>query len=84
MTNKAWLAHAQPFKQVYIQLQGTQHSSHESVIGLLETVLAKLKAGDTKGGCNDDDFGYYFEYRDDVPGPSLFDEEDPGDMPVDN
>lgn len=80
MTSKAWIEHAYPLKQVFIQLQGTQHSSREEVVAQLETVLAKLKAGDTKGECHDDDFGYYFEYRGDVPGPSFFDEEDPGDM----
>lgn len=84
MTSKAWIEHAYPLKQVYVQLQGTRHSSREDVIELLETVVAKLKAGDTQGGVNDDDFGYFFEYRDDVPGPSLFDEEDPGDMTVDS
>jgi hypothetical protein len=84
MTNKAWIEHAYPLKQVFIQLQGTRQSSREEVVELLETVVAKLKAGHTTGGDNDDDFGYFFEYRDDVPGPSLFDEEDPGDIPADS
>lgn len=80
MTNAAWVEHAYPLKQVFIQLQGTQHSSRESVVQQLETVLAKLKAGERQGQEHDDDFGYYFEYRDDVPGPSFFDEDEPNDV----
>lgn len=79
-SSKEWIAHTRPLKQLFIQIQGTRHSSRDDVVAQLETVLAKLKKGDTKGECHDDDFGHSFEYRDDVPGPSLFDEEDPGDM----
>ena len=73
MNNKDWIAHAYPLQQVTIKLQGTRHSDKAAVIGQLETVLARLKAGDSAGHDHDDDFGYAFEYVAESPGPSFFD-----------
>lgn len=74
MSNESWIAHAYPLQQVVIRLQGTRHSSKAAIVAQLETVLARLKAGDTSGQEHDDDFGYDFEYAASVPGPSFFDE----------
>ncbi|MHB1371663.1 MAG: hypothetical protein ACYC4S_10870 [Rhodoferax sp.] len=74
MSNESWIAHAYPLKQVTIRLQGTRHSDKAAIVSQLETVLARLKAGDTSGHDHDDDFGYAFEYVDAAPGPSFFDE----------
>lgn len=73
MNNEDWIAHAYPLQQVTIKLQGTRHSDKAAVIGQLETVLARLKAGDSAGHDHDDDFGYTFEYVAASPGPSFFD-----------
>ena len=74
MSNENWIAHAYPLQQVTIKLQGTRHSDKAAIVAQLETVLARLKAGDTSGQDHDDDFGYAFEYVQAVPGPSFFDE----------
>lgn len=73
MSNKNWIAHAYPLQQVTIKLQGTRHSDKAAIVAQLETVLARLRAGDTSGQDHDDDFGYAFEYVQAVPGPSFFD-----------
>ena len=73
MSNESWIAHAYPLQQVTIRLQGTRHSDKVAIVSLLETVLARLKAGDTAGTDHDDDFGYAFEYVGAAPGPSFFD-----------
>lgn len=69
----SWRAHAYPLKQITIQLQGTRHSSRESMIDQLETVLERLRAGDTSGCRHDDDYGYAFRVAD-SDGPSFFDD----------
>ncbi len=74
MSNENWIAYAYPLQQVTIKLQGTRHSDKADIVGQLETVLARLKAGDTSGQDHDDDFGYAFEYVASVPGPSFFDD----------
>ena len=74
MSSEEWIAHAYPLQQVTIKLQGTRHSDKAAIIGQLETVLARLKAGDKAGQDHDDDFGYSFEYAVASPGPSFFDE----------
>lgn len=74
MNNENWITHAYPLQQVTIKLQGTRHSDKAAIVGQLETVLARLKAGDTSGREHDDDFGYFFEYVQAVSGPSFFDE----------
>ncbi len=73
-TASEWMKHAYPLQQVTIKLQGTRHSDKAAIVAQLETVLARLKAGDTSGQDHDDDFGYAFEYLQAVPGPSFFDE----------
>lgn len=73
MSNEDWIAHAYPLQRVTIRLQGTRHSEKAAVISQLETVLARLKAGDAAGHDHDDDFGYAFEYVEAAPGPSFFD-----------
>ena len=74
MSSEAWKQHAYPLQQVTICLQGTHHSDRESVIGQLEVVLARLRAGDVCGSEHDDDFGYDFEVNPASDGPSFFDE----------
>lgn len=56
----AWIIHAYPLQQVRIELQGTRLSDRQAIIGQLETVLARLRAGDHDGSEHDDDFGYRF------------------------
>lgn len=73
MSNQEWVDHAYPLQQITIQLQGTRHSDKAAVIEQLESVLARLKAGDITGCVHDDDFGYRFEYQAQV-GSSIFDE----------
>lgn len=60
MQSQDWIDHAYPLQQVRIELQGTRHSDRASVIAQLETVLARLRAGDVAGSEHDDDFGYRF------------------------
>ena len=69
----SWIAHAYPLQQIRIELQGTRHSGRSAVIDQLETVLARLRAGDLAGGVDDDDFGYRFSVDVASPGPSIFD-----------
>ncbi len=72
--NADWVAHAYPLQQFTIKLQGTRHSDKAAIVAQLETVLARLNAGDTSGREHDDDFGYAFKYVQAVDGPSFFDE----------
>lgn len=74
MLNRNWIAHAYPLQQLTIQVQGTRHSTTDSLITQLETVISELKAGRFSGTQHDDDFGYAFNYVSDSPGPSFFDE----------
>lgn len=74
MSNSRWVQHAYPLQQITIQLQGTRHSARADIINQLETVLAKLRAGDTYGMEHDDDFGYSFALESASNGPSIFDE----------
>lgn len=74
MSNADWIAHAYPLQQLTVKLQGTRRSDKAAIVAQLETVLARLKAGDTSGQDHDDDFGYAFEYIQAAPGPSFFDE----------
>ncbi|NIE78360.1 hypothetical protein F3J45_28440 [Pantoea sp. Ap-967] len=75
MVSKSWIEHAYPLQQVAIYLQGTRHSDRAAIISQLETVLARLKAGENVGREEDDDFGYSFKYVAAAEGePSYFDE----------
>lgn len=74
VSNRAWIEHAYPLQQVEIRLQGTRHSNKDAIMSLLETVVARLKAGDSSGQDHDDDFGYTFDYVAASSGPSFFDE----------
>jgi len=78
MTNQNWIEHAYPLQQIVVRLQGTRHSRREDIINQLETVLSRLRAGDTNGTDHDDDFGYAFESVEASPGPSFFN--DPADF----
>lgn len=69
-----WIEHAYPLQQIAIQLQGTQHSDTAAIINQLETIITRLRAGDTQGAEHDDDFGYRFCVKHEVHGPSFFDE----------
>lgn len=68
-----WHVHAYPLQQISIQLQGTRHSDRAAIIDQLETVIARLRAGDVRGHDHDDDFGYRFELQAVAHGPSYFD-----------
>jgi hypothetical protein len=70
--NQEWIDQAYPLQQVTIKLQGTRHSDAQGIIGQLETVLARLKAGDVTGQVHDDDFGYSFKFAKSDLGPSFF------------
>jgi hypothetical protein len=72
MDETTWQKHAYPLQQLTIKLQGTRQSEKGSIIGLLETVLDRLKSGDTSGCDFDDDFGYEFKYEQAAPGSSFF------------
>lgn len=69
----AWEDHAYPLQQITVLLQGTRHSDREHVIGQLQTVIARLQAGDMAGTEHDDDFGYSFKVEPASQGPSFFD-----------
>ncbi len=58
---KAWIEHAYPLQQITVQLQGIRQTERQRVIEQLETVLARLRAGELTGEDHDDDFGYRFE-----------------------
>ena len=70
--SKEWIEHAYPLQQITIQLQGTRHSLHDHIIKQLETVLNRLRNGDTLGEEHDDDFGYRFIVEPMSNGPSFF------------
>lgn len=74
MTDQRWIEHAYPLQQITIRLQGTRHSDRATIVGQLEEVVARLKAGDLAGESSDDDFGYSFEVKPESAGPSFFDE----------
>lgn len=69
-----WVDHAYPLQKLTVQLQGTKHSHFNDIIGELETVLTRLRAGDVVGEMHDDDYGYRFTFEAASPGPSFFDE----------
>lgn len=73
MTTQEWIAHAYPLQQLTVHVQGTRHSDRAAMIEQLETVIARLRAGDLRGSVHDDDFGYRFELAEAVNGPSFFD-----------
>lgn len=75
MTNQGWIEHAYPLQQITIQLQGTRYSDRAAIVSQLETVLARLRAGEAQGEDHDDDFGYRFTLAEKSPGPSFFDEQ---------
>lgn len=61
MANVDWINHAYPLQQINVKLQETRHSDRDAIIDQLETVLKRLRAGDTTGSVHDDDFGYSFQ-----------------------
>ena len=69
----SWAAHAYPLQQIRVELQGTRHSDRTAIIDQLETVLARLRAGQQSGVVDDDDFGYWFNIDGACSGPSIFD-----------
>lgn len=62
MEHESWIEHAYPLQQVRIELQGTRHSDRAAIVEQLETVLARLRAGEDVGEEDDDDFGYRFRF----------------------
>lgn len=74
LPNQGWIAHAYPLQQITIHLQGTKHSDRAAIIGQLEVVLSRLRAGDLKGQDHDDDFGYRFTVEPTSAGQSFFDD----------
>lgn len=71
--DQSWIDHAYPLQQITVQLQGTRHSDRNAIIAQLETVLARLRAGDLSGQDHDDDFGYRFNVDHASEGPTFFD-----------
>jgi len=71
---QVWCEHAYPLQQITIKLQGTRHSDRAEIVGQLDEVVARLKAGDVTGESSDDDFGYLFEVNGTSAGPSVFSE----------
>jgi hypothetical protein len=55
-----WKAHAYPLQRIRIDLQGTQHSTRESILRQLTAVVERVERGDDRGEDHDDDFGYKF------------------------
>ena len=78
MANVDWINHAYPLQQITVKLQGTRHSDRDAIVDQLETVLERLRAGDTKGSLHDDDFGYSFQVVEASQGPIFLDE--PADL----
>lgn len=70
--NLEWANHAYPLQQAVVRLQGTRHSDRANVINQLEEVLARLRAGESRGYEHADDFGYTFEYLKASDVPSFF------------
>lgn len=64
--NKEWIEKAYPLQQVRIVLQGSRNSQKKDIIDQLKSVLARLESGDDFGEDHDDDFGYHFEYLNEV------------------
>jgi hypothetical protein len=56
-----WKEHAYPLKSVTIQLQGTRHTTVESLLHQLDEIKAQLMDGCKTGEHHDDDYGYRFE-----------------------
>ena len=73
MEEVSWVAHVYPLQQIRVELQGTRHSDRAAIIDQLETVLARLRAGEQMGGVDDDDFGFRFIVDGASSGPSIFD-----------
>lgn len=70
--DSAWIKNAYPLQQITIRLQGTRHSTKESIIGQLDEVSKRLLEGDMSGECHDDDFGYRFKVDPRSDGPTFF------------
>jgi hypothetical protein len=71
-SNTDWIKHAYPLQHISIELQGTRQSDRQSLISQLESVLARLRAGELTGEEDDDDFGYRFSVNAKSLGPSIF------------
>jgi|GEM_PF-3019462 len=67
-----WIDHAYPLKRITIELQGTRHSSLDSMLSQLKKVEERIKEGQECGEASDDDFGYKFAVS--SPVESLFPE----------
>lgn len=73
MASQEWIEHAYPLQQITIEVQGTRHTDRAALIDQVETVVARLRAGDQSGSVHDDDFGYRFVVAESISGPSFFD-----------
>ncbi|WP_431229188.1 hypothetical protein [Burkholderia contaminans] len=74
MASEEWIEHAYPLQQITIAVQGTRHTNRATLVDQLETVIARLRAGDQSGSVHDDDFGYCFVVAESISGPSFFDD----------
>lgn len=76
MNKTEWGKHAYPLQQmtVSVQLQGTRHSERQGVVGLLDDVVRRIKAGEVSGEDHDDDFGYRFNISSANGGATFFDD----------
>lgn len=64
--DQEWLEQAYPLQQITIILQGTKLSNKADMLSLLETISARLKSDDTNGCYHKDEFGYSFQYQNDI------------------
>lgn len=74
MATEEWKKHAYPLQLITIRLQGTRHSSLDSILSQLQEISDRVKAGEKTGESSDDDFGYLFEFNE--PEETIF-----GDKP---
>ncbi|NMY12072.1 hypothetical protein PVE_R2G0085 [Pseudomonas veronii 1YdBTEX2] len=72
--SQSWIQHAYPLKQVVIEIHSSAQSSMSSLIDELDQVFLKLIKGEVVGEGGDGVTTHKFDYRDQVPGPSFFDE----------
>lgn len=75
--SQSWIDHAYPLKQVVIEIRGGAQTTLARLIDELDQVFLKLIKGETAGEGDDGVITHKFDYRDQVSGPSFFDEPGP-------
>lgn len=72
--SQSWIDHAYPLKQVVIEIQGSTQTSLSRLIDELDQVFLKLIKGELGGEGGDEVVNHKFQYQNEAPGPSFFDE----------